>query len=65
MTLLADVKKLIDASNVSQLARDSAVSRSQLTRIMEGKTPDPGIETVEQILNALGYDLVLTRKEAK
>lgn len=62
MTALSEAKKLIDAQNVSQLSRDSGVSRSQLIRIVDGLTLDPGIETIEQVLGALGYDLKVVRR---
>lgn len=63
MTALTEVKRLIDTANISQLSRDSDVSRSQLNRIADGRTLDPGIETVEQVLNALGYDLKVVRRQ--
>lgn len=61
MTVLAEVRKMIDATNVSKLARESEVSRGQLTRIENGLT-DPGLETVERILNTLGYQLKIVKK---
>lgn len=63
MDSLLIVRRLIDNTNVSQLARDVDISRQQLARIVEGKTPNPGFVTIEQILNVLGYDLKVVRKE--
>lgn len=59
---LEEVRRLADCANVSQLARDSRVSRSQLNRIIN-KECDPNLETAEMILDALGYELVVQRKE--
>ena len=61
---LEEVRRLADCVNVSQLARVSKVSRAQLNRIIR-KECDPGLETAEMILDALGYELVVQRKEEK
>ena len=63
MTALTELKRLIDTTNVSHLSRISHVSRAQLNRIVAGETTDPGIETVEMVLNALGYDLKVVRRQ--
>jgi DNA-binding phage protein len=60
--ILQQVIGLINEANISQLVRDADVSRSQLYRIKEGLT-DPGLETVERILKALGYSLKLEKQE--
>lgn len=63
MTILTQIKYMIDISNVSKLARDTGVSRAQLDRIADGLTLDPGLVTIEKIVNTLGYDLSLTKRQ--
>lgn len=63
MTKLTNqISHLVDCVNVSQLARVSKVSRAQLNRILSGECV-PNLETAEIILNVLGYELVMQKKD--
>ena len=59
--MLAEVIELVKGTNITRLAREADVSMRQLFRIKDGVT-DPGLETTERILNALGYELRLVRR---
>lgn len=60
--LTSIVRLLQGAYNISQLSRDSGISRPYLHKVKTG-TIDVGIETAEQILDALGYELVVRKKD--
>lgn len=66
MTALRDVIQALNADgvNISEVARKTDVSRSQVIRIKQGYT-EPGLETAEKILDVLGYEVIIQKKKEK
>lgn len=63
--LLAEVKSILQAKGTNSLAsisRQSGVSRSCLRNWLNGTTKRPQHITMKFVLQAAGYDLVLTRR---
>lgn len=57
MILVLDRVRLEKKVSVAALADQCGMKRQQLDRILKGRTPNPGIQTVRRVANALGLDL--------
>lgn len=50
--------------SVTQFAEDIGIDRVQLVKILNGKTKNPSLKTINKILSGFGYTISITEKTA-
>lgn len=63
--LWEEIKNAIKRSekDITEIARKSGVSRSTITKWLSGERDNPTLLSIESVLEVIGYELVIEKKE--
>jgi predicted transcriptional regulator len=60
-----NIREYFKEVNILDLSEQTKISYNAIKNVVTGKTPNPGIYTVKRLLNALGYDIIVSKTKSE